>query len=188
MDINQIYNGSVWGGLVDPSQNNVYLITNNKWNWFVYRASSSRRPSSPPSSSSSAPTRWPTTTSMARGSPTIRPAFIQPETFANDAGIGTVRGNTTSSYTARHAQPEWQHHQWRTGLTWAAPWKLRVSNTFTMQSGMPSGPITTNLAASDPQYGPATLVIGGRTVSNPLATTCASSTPSAATASCGRRG
>jgi outer membrane receptor for Fe3+-dicitrate len=40
-----------------------------------------------------------------------------------------------------------------------------------MQSGTPSGPITTNLAASDPQYGPATLTIAGRTVSNPLATT-----------------
>jgi hypothetical protein len=56
-------------------------------------------------------------------------------------------------------------------LTWAATWKLRVSNTFTMQSGIPSGSITTNLPASDPQYGPATMLIAGRTVSNPLATT-----------------
>ena len=47
----------------------------------------------------------------------------------------------------------------------------RLQHSFTMQSGIPSGPITTNLAASDPQYGPATLLIGGRTVSNPLATT-----------------
>ena len=22
---------------MDPTQNNVYLITNNKWNWFVYQ-------------------------------------------------------------------------------------------------------------------------------------------------------
>lgn len=65
----------------------------------------------------------------------------------------------------------WQHRQWRTGLTWSGPWRFSISNTFTMQSGTPAGPITTNTAASDPQYGPATMVIAGRTVSNPLETT-----------------
>src|SRR5262245_3482611 len=39
------------------------------------------------------------------------------------------------------------------------------------QSGTPAGPITTNIVAPDPQFGPATLTINGRLVSNPLATT-----------------
>ena len=28
VDINQIFNGNVWAGLVDPTHNNIYLITN----------------------------------------------------------------------------------------------------------------------------------------------------------------
>jgi hypothetical protein len=40
------------------------------------------------------------------------------------------------------------------------------------QSGTPTGPVTTNIAAPDPAFGPATLVLSnGRLVSNPLATT-----------------
>jgi hypothetical protein len=64
----------------------------------------------------------------------------------------------------------WQRHQWRTGVTWRAPWKLRVSNTFTAQSGTPGGPVVLTQAYNG-QYGPATLSISGRTISNPLATT-----------------
>ena len=171
VDINQIYNGNVWAGLVDPAQNNVYLITNNRWNWFVYQGIEFT------ATKQSARLQFISTYTLAyehiagTWQPDDPAAFIQPGTFANNAGIGTVRGNTTSSYTSDTRNRSWQHHQWRTGLTWAAPWRLRISNTFTMQSGIPSGPITTNLAASDPQYGPATMAIDGRTVSNPLATT-----------------
>jgi hypothetical protein len=82
----------------------------------------------------------------------------------------------------------WQKHQWRTGLNWNAPWKLHLSNTFTVQSGTPSGPITTNLAAADPQYGPSTLSINGRNVSNPLATTYRSTTRTGDRVNCGRPG
>ena len=171
VDINQIYNGKVWSGLVDPTQNNVYLITNNKWNWFVYQGLEFT------ATKQSARLQFISTYTLAYDhiagtwQPGDPAGIIQPDTFANDAGIGSVRGNTTSSYTADTRNRSWQHHQWRTGLTWLAPWNIRVSNTFTMQSGIPSGPITTNLAASDPQFGPATMLIAGRTVSNPLATT-----------------
>ena len=69
----------------------------------------------------------------------------------------------------------WQRNQSRTGLTWRAPCKLRLSTTFTAQSGTPGGPVITTLSALgtpyNGQYGPATLNIAGRTVSNPLATT-----------------
>jgi outer membrane receptor for Fe3+-dicitrate len=65
----------------------------------------------------------------------------------------------------------WQPDQLRAAVSWSAPWHLRVSSSFTAQSGTPTGPMTTNIAAPDPIYGPATMVIGGRLVSNPLATT-----------------
>jgi hypothetical protein len=171
VDTNQIYNGNVWAGLVDPSQNNIYLITNNKWNWFVYRGIEFT------ATKQTSRLQLITTYTLAYDhidgtwQPNDPAAILQPGSFPNNSGIGTVRGNTSNSLGGDTRNRSWQHHQWRTAVTWAAPWKLRISNTFTMQSGTPSGPITTNLAAPDPQYGPATLVIGGRTVSNPLATT-----------------
>jgi hypothetical protein len=171
VDTNQIYNGNVWGGLIDPTQNNIYLITNNKWNWFVYRGIEFT------ATKQTSTVQLISTYTLAYDhiSGTWQPndpaSMLQPYSFPNNAGIGTVRGNTTNSLGGDTRNRMWQHHQWRTGLTWSAPWRLRVSNTFTMQSGTPSGPITTNIAAPDPQYGPATMVIAGRTVSNPLATT-----------------
>jgi hypothetical protein len=171
IDTNQIYNGNVWAGLKDPTQNNIYLVTNNKWNWFVYQGIEFT------ATKQASTFQFISTYTLAydRIDGTWQPndpaSFIQPGSFANNSGIGSVRGNNTSSLGADTRDRMWQHHQWRTGLSWSAPWKLRVSNTFTMQSGTPSGPVTTNLAASDPQYGPATLTIAGRTVSNPLATT-----------------
>jgi hypothetical protein len=69
----------------------------------------------------------------------------------------------------------WQRHQSRTGVTWQAPGKIRLSSTVTAQSGTPGGPVITTLTALGTpysnQYGPPTLTIDGRTVSNPLATT-----------------
>jgi hypothetical protein len=69
----------------------------------------------------------------------------------------------------------WQRNQSRTGVTWNGPWKTRLSTVFTAQSGTPGGPVITTLTALGTpysgQFGPATLKIGGRTVSNPLATT-----------------
>jgi outer membrane receptor for Fe3+-dicitrate len=82
-----------------------------------------------------------------------------------------VRGDTINSLGGDTRNRMWQKHQFRTGVTWGAPRHFRVSNTFTAQSGTPTGPITTNIAAPDPQFGPATLTINGRLVSNPLATT-----------------
>jgi hypothetical protein len=173
VDINQIYNGNVWAGLKDPTQNQIYLVTNNKWNWFVYRgveftvskqAKQVQLISTYTFSNDHIDGTW---------QPNDPASFIQPDAFANNAGLGTVRGNTSNSLTgsADTRNRMWQHHQWRTAVTWKAPWKLRVSNTFTTQSGTPSGPVTANIAASDPQFGPATLTINGRKVSNPLATT-----------------
>jgi hypothetical protein len=171
VDTNQIYNGNVWAGLKDPSQNNIYLITNNKWNWFVYRGiefTATKQTSHVQLISTYTLAYDHLAGTWQPGDPA---GIIQPDAFANSGGIGTVRGNSTNSYTGDTRNRMWQKHQWRTGLAWSAPWKLRVSNTFTTQSGTPTGPITTNIAAPDPQFGPTTLTINGRLVSNPLATT-----------------
>lgn len=171
VDINQIYNGVVWAGLKDTSQNNIYLVTNNIWNRFVYRGVEFT------ATKQTSKLNFITTYTRAfdhiagTWQPNDPASFIQPGAFANDAGIGTVRGNGTNSLTGDTRNRMWQHHQFRTGITWEAPYKLRWANTFTAQSGTPSGPIVTNIAAPDPQFGPPTLTIAGRLVSNPLATT-----------------
>jgi len=171
VEINQIYNGKVWGGLVDPTQNSITLVTNNRWNWFVYQGLefTATKQTSRFQFISTYTRAW--NHIAGTWQPNDPAAFIQPNAFANNSGIGTVRGNQTSSLGGDTRNRMWQRHQFRTGTTWSAPWRFRVSNTFTAQSGTPTGPITTNIAAPDPQFGPTTLTINGRLVSNPLATT-----------------
>src|ERR1700728_797564 len=178
-DTNQIYtttpSGTVWSGLVNPSLNNTYYVTNDKWNWFVYQGAEV------------------TLTKQARkvqllGTYTYSPdhiagtwqpndpsAIIQPGAFANNAGIGSVRGLVVNDWTGDTRNRMWQRNQLRTAVTWSAPLHLRLSTAFTAQSGTPGGPIITTLTALGTpyagQYGPATMSIGGRTVSNPLAET-----------------
>lgn len=179
IDTNQIYtttNGqTVWSGLVNPALNNTYYITNNKWNWFVYQGvevtvSKQTRAVQLFSTYSYSPDHLAGT--FQPNDPT---AIIEPTKFANNAGIGSVRGNVTNDWTGDTRNRMWQRNQSRTGVTWRAPWKMRVSSTFTAQSGTPGGPVITTLAALGTpyagQYGSSTLSIGGRTVSNPLATT-----------------
>jgi carboxypeptidase family protein/TonB-dependent receptor-like protein len=171
VEINQIYNGNVWAGLVDPTQNSILLVTNNRWNWFVYRGLefTATKQTSKFQFISTYTRAWDHIAGTWQ--PNDPASFIQPNAFANDAGIGTVRGNTTNSLGGDTRNRMWQKHQFRTGVTWSAPWRLRFSHTFTAQSGTPTGPITTNIDAPDPQFGPTTLTINGRLVSNPLATT-----------------
>jgi hypothetical protein len=179
-DTNQIYTatangGTVWSGLVNPALNNTYYVTNNKWNWFVYQGYEI---------TVSKQTRKLQLFSTYTYSPdhlagTFQPydptAIIEPTKFANNAGLGSVRGNVTNDWTGDTRNRMWQRNQSRTGVTWQGPWKIRLSSTVTAQSGTPGGPVITTLTALGTpyagQYGPATLSISGRTVSNPLATT-----------------
>ena len=179
VDTNQIYTataaGTVWSGLVNPALNNTYLITNNKWNWFVYRGVEI---------TVSKQTKGLQLFSTYTYSPdhlagTFQPndptGIIEPTKFANNAGIGSVRGNVTNDWTGDTRNRMWQRNQSRTGATWSAPWEIRLSSTITAQSGTPGGPVVTTLAGLGTpyagQYGPSTLKINGRTVANPLATT-----------------
>jgi hypothetical protein len=178
-DTNQIYtttNGqTVWGGLVNSTLNNTYYVTNDKWNWFVYQGVEVTV-----SKQTSALQLFSTYTySPDHLAGTFQPedptAIVEPTKFANNAGIGSVRGYVTNDWTGDTRNRMWQRNQSRTGVTWNAPWKIRLSTVFTAQSGTPGGPvITTMTALGTPyagQFGPATLKIDGRTVSNPLATT-----------------
>jgi hypothetical protein len=177
-DTNQIYtttNGqTVWGGLVNPALNNTYYVTNNKWNWFVYQGIEVSV-----SKQTSAVQLFSTYTYSpdhiaGTWQPNDPAAIIEPTKFANNAGIGSVRGNVTNDWTGDTRNRMWQRNESRTGVTWRAPFRLRLSTTLTAQSGTPGGPVITTLSALGTpyagQYGPATLKIGGRTVSNPLAT------------------
>lgn len=180
IDTNQVYTTNaqgqtVWSGLVNPSLNNTYYITNNKWNWFVYQgieATVSKQTSKLQlfSTYSYSPDHI-----AGTWQPNDPAAIIEPTKFSNHAGIGSVRGNVTNDWTGDTRNRMWQRHQSRTGATWSAPYGFHLSTTFTAQSGTPGGPVITTLAALgtpyNGEYGPSTLKINGRTVSNPLATT-----------------
>ena len=179
IDTNQIYtstaNGTVWSGLVNPALNNTYYITNNKWNWFVYQGYEI---------TVTKQTKRVQLFSTYTYSPdhlggTFQPndptAIVEPTKFANNAGLGTVRGYDINDWTGDTRDRMWQRNQSRTGVTYQARWGIRLSSTITAQSGTPGGPVITTLTALGTpyagQFGPSTLTINGRSVANPLATT-----------------
>ena len=178
-DTNQIYTTTggqtVWGGIRNPALNNTYFVTNDRWNWFVYQGIEITV-----SKQTNALQLFSTYTySPDHLAGTFQPndptAIVEPTKFANNAGIGSVRGYVTNDWSGDTRNRMWQRNQSRTGVTWNGPWKTRLSTVFTAQSGTPGGPVITTLTALGTpysgQFGPATLKIDGRTVSNPLATT-----------------
>ena len=179
IDTNQIYtttaNGTVWNGLVNPALNNTYLITNNKWNWFVYQGYEITVSKQAKNVQLFSTYTYSPDHLAGTFQPNDPTAIIEPTKFANNAGLGSVRGDVTNDWTGDTRDRMWQRNQARVGVTYKAPWGIRLSSTLTAQSGTPGGPVITNLTALGTpyagQYGPATMTIAGRTVSNPLATT-----------------
>lgn len=178
-DTNQIYTptaggGTVWTGLVNPTLNNTYYVTNNRWNWFVYQGVEVTISKQTKSLQLFSTYTYSPDHLAGTFQPNDPTAIIEPTKFANNAGIGSVRGYITNDWTGDTRNRMWQRNQSRTGVTWKAPYKIRVSSTITAQSGTPGGPVITTLTALGTpyanQYGPQTLSIDGRTVSNPLAT------------------
>ncbi len=183
-DTNQIYTvnaagTTVWSGLVNPAFNTTYFITNNRWNWFVYQGyevtvSKQTRKVQLFGTYTYSPDHI-----AGTWQPNDPAAILEPTKFADNNGIGSVRGYVTNDYTGDTRNRMWQRNQARTGVTWQAPWHMRVSSTVTAQSGTPGGPVVTTLAALGTPYagqnGPATLSVTSngvaRTVSNPLAVT-----------------
>ncbi len=174
VETNAIYDGVVFKGYTNESFNQIYEITNNRWNRLVYNGlelTASKR--SRRLQFLGGYTRmWQEVAGTWQ--PNDPAAFIQPDAFPNDQGIGSIRGNQTNSLsgTADTRSPSWQKHNFRLGSTFSAPWGVILAVNYSYQSGAYSGPVVTRLAQADPQFGPATVRLSnGRVVSNPLATT-----------------
>jgi hypothetical protein len=174
VEFNGIYDNGVFRGYRDENFNQMYLVTNNSYNSFVYSAlelTLSKR-------SERAQVLAGYTRAWQHVSGTWLPndpaSFLQPDAFPNDRGLGTIRGNVTNSLSggADTRNSSWQKHAFRVGATYLAPWDLAFAVNYVMLSGPYSGPIVTRIAASDPAFGPPTVRLSnGRLVSNPLATT-----------------
>ncbi len=174
VDINGIYTDGVFRGYRDETQNAILLQTNNVWNTPIYTGVEivgSQRTH-----------RSQFIVGYTRGfqhldgtwQPNDPASFIQPTAFANDRGIGSIRGGESNSLsgTSQARNPMWIKHALRLAGSYNAPWGLTLSSNLNVFSGPYTGPIVTLLTAPDPQFGPPTLVLSnGRTVSNPLATT-----------------
>jgi hypothetical protein len=174
VEVNGIYTGGVFSGVLDESQSLIYLNTNNQWNWFVYNGfevTVSKRAKSLQILGSYG-RNWQHIAGTWQ--PNDPASFIQPSAFANDRGLGSIRGSIVNSLAgdADTRSPSWQPHVARIGATWTAPWELLVSGTYSIQAGPYTGPVVTRLAAADPAFGPASVTLSnGRVVANPLATT-----------------
>jgi hypothetical protein len=173
-EINRIIDGVTFAGYKNVAQNDIFFITNNSWNTMVY--------SGLEFTVAKQTSRINVLAGYTRGwqhldgtwVPGDPASFIQPGAFANDRGIGSIRGNETNSLSGTDStrSPSWQKDAFRLGAAYNGPWALTFGSNLVFLSGPYSGPIVTKIAAADPQFGPATVTLSnGRTVSNPLATT-----------------
>jgi len=174
VELNRIIDGVTFRGYRNEAQNDIFFITNNRWNTQVYNGlevTVAKRTRALNVIGGYTRGWQHLDGTWVPGDPA---SFIQPDAFPNDKGIGTIRGNETNSLsgTADTRSPSWQKHALRLGGAYNAPWNLLFASNLAFLSGPYSGPIVTRLPAADPQFGPSTVTLSnGRTVSNPLATT-----------------
>jgi hypothetical protein len=174
VETNGIYDGGVFSGYRNEAFNEIFLITNNSWNTFDYKAlefTFAKR-------TAAMNILGGYTRSFQELDGTWQPndpaSFIQPNHFPMNTCLGSLRGETTNSLAgnADTRCSSWNKHAVRLGVTSEIPWGVRLSTQYTMLSGPWSGPVVTRIAAPDPAFGPPTVRLSnGRTVSNPLATT-----------------
>jgi len=174
VEINGIYDGSVFRGYKDVTQNEIFLVTNDRWTTPVYTGlefTAAKRTNSMQVLATYS-RQWQHLDGTWR--PNEPAAFIQPDHFPNDKNIGWVRGNETNSFSGAGDafSTMWQKHILRIAGSYMAPWGVHLASSLSFQSGPYSGPIIARLAAADPRFGPATVGLSnGRVVPNPLATT-----------------
>lgn len=170
---NSQYQGQRFAGYADPSVNEIYRVQSNQWNAPVYDAASIQV-----SRESDIVRLLASYTRQFRHmSGTWQPndpaSFIQPDAFANDAGIGSVTAATQNSLsgTDMTGAAQWRDHVATAGASGRLPWDIVWGAAYSFQSGVWSGPIVMRLASGDPAFGPQTLTLStGRVVQNPLAT------------------
>jgi hypothetical protein len=178
VETNGIYNGNVFQGYKNVSQNAINSLTNNIWNWPVYKALEMV--------AAKQTAKYQLLFSYTQVFPhlagTWQPndpaSFIQPGAFPFDRGLlsndnrTASNGNGLDITAAGQSSIEWMQQVGRANLVYHAPYEINVSASYTYQNGRYSGPIYTRTAAPDPQFGPATVTLSnGRVVANPLATT-----------------
>ena len=178
VEINGVYEGSVFKGYRDEAFNDIFKITNNVWNWPVYTFFEllATKETTRLQAIASYTHQW--RHLAGTWQPNDPASFIQPDAFANSKGLGSVT-STFESHNSLSSSPVVSGQQAqavddtvRLGAVYRGPWDIVLAINYTFQSGLWSGPIFTRVAAPDSRFGPATVTLAnGRTVSNPLATT-----------------
>jgi hypothetical protein len=175
VETNGIYNGSVFVGYKDPTQNQIYSLTANTWNHPVVNALQLDASQRTNGLELIASYTYQSNALNGTWQPNDPASFIQPGAFPTSGGIGLVNGCTQScsdgnGYTQTNGGA-WATHIAHAGVTYALPWDMQVATTYTFQTGPWTGPILKQLPAADPAFGPPTVTLSnGRVVSNPLAT------------------
>jgi hypothetical protein len=172
---NGTYNGKVFTGYSNVALNEIYLLTNNIWNYPVYNAI--ELVATKHTDRFQVLASYTHTWSHLNGTwqPNDPALFIQPAAFPQSLGLPSNDNRSASSnngLSAATGAPEWVPTIARVSMSYRAPWDIDLAATYVLQKGRWSGPILTKLAAADPTFGPATVTLSnGRVVSNPLATT-----------------
>jgi len=177
-EVNGIYEGNVFKGFgaADAALNEIFLTTNSALNSKVYTGLDLQvaKQTAAVQLIANYTRQWRHVSGEFQ--PNDPASFLQPDAFANDKGIGAASGADTNSLSggSQVAGLAWRDHGFRIAASYKAPWALRASTTYVVQSGVWSGPIVKQLAAADPQYGPPTVPVTSngvtRNVTNPLAT------------------
>jgi hypothetical protein len=180
VDQNGIYDGGVFRGYRDESLNEIYLLTNNRWNWLDYRALELQATKQTARLQVLASYTHVWSKISGTWQPNDPASFIQPGAFENDKGIGGVYsptsvsqdGNSLSGTHMTYDNLGFIDNVLRLSVAYHAPWDFVIGTNYTLQDGVYSGPVVTRLGSADPQFGPPTVTLSnGRVVSNPLATT-----------------
>ena len=176
VETNGIYDGNVFKGYRDETQNEIHLLTSNEWNhpvWNAIEIIGSKRTDSIEILGSY-------TRAFSHLAGTWQPrdpaSFIQPDAFPLDRGLlsnDNRRESRGNGYCATcNGAHEWFEHIGRIAGVYYAPWDIIVSGSYMLQYGRWSSAILDRLDAPDPQFGTPTVTLSnGRVVSNPLATT-----------------
>jgi hypothetical protein len=173
VETNFIYDGNVFKGVRNETQNEINLLTANEWNYPVYNALEilATKQTNQLQLLGSFTRSW----SHLEGTwqPRDPASFIQPDAFPLNRGmeLNDNRVANSNSLNPGTGGAEWTELVVRFSAVYHAPWKFNLATNYALQGRRWSGPIITRVAAADPQFGPATVTLSnGRVVSNPLAT------------------
>lgn len=164
VEVNALYENGVFVGYRDETQNQINMLTNDIWGWPVYSGLTVQLTSrsAPVQLLGSYTRNW--RHLAGTWQPNLTAAIIEPDAYPNNRGLTQAERGSGPS--------RWRDHVIRMGgiLRWR--WGLQIAADYSIQTGVWSGVILTQLAAPDPRFGPPTVRLSnGRVVSNPLATT-----------------